>query len=29
LTMRIMFVLWAGVIVTGVIFFSIIGLSHH
>ena len=27
--MRTMLILWIGVIVTGVVLFSIIGLSHH
>jgi len=27
--MRTMFVVWTGVIITGLVFFSVIGLSHH
>ncbi|HZA90932.1 MAG TPA: hypothetical protein VE401_11955 [Solirubrobacterales bacterium] len=29
LTMRTMFLIWSGVIIAGVVLFSIIGLSHH
>jgi len=27
--MRTMFILWTGVIVAGLVFFTIVGLTHH